>query len=85
MSRFDRLEDLLHAHAARALEQNRIAGPPCLPSAQRLEELLKTAVETGRPGTRIPDQQVASDGAISIPYAGRVAAAGRTPGAVLPA
>jgi polysaccharide export outer membrane protein len=51
-------------------------------SAQRVEELLKTAVESGRPGTRIPDQQVASDGAISIPYAGRIAAADRTPSQV---
>jgi polysaccharide export outer membrane protein len=31
-----------------------------------------------RPAT-IPDQPVAADGAISVPYAGRVAAAGRTP------
>jgi len=52
------------------------------PSAQQLEELLKTAVETGRPGTRIPDQQVASDGAISIPYAGRIVVANRTPSEV---
>jgi polysaccharide export outer membrane protein len=36
------------------------------------------AVESGRSGTRIPDQQVGPDGAISIPYAGRIAAAGRT-------
>ena len=47
-------------------------------SAQQLEDLLKVAAESGRPGTRIPDQQVASDGAISIPYAGRVAVADRT-------
>jgi len=52
------------------------------PSAKRLEDLLSVAVESGRPGTRIPDQQVASDGAISIPYAGRIAAAGRTPSEV---
>jgi len=39
---------------------------------QQLEELLNSAAESGRPGTRIPDQQVASDGAISIPYAGRI-------------
>ncbi len=48
------------------------------PSAQQLEELLNSAAESGRPGTRIPDQQVASDGAISIPYAGRIAVADRT-------
>ena len=48
-------------------------------SAQGLEAQLMTAVESGRPGTRIPNQQVASDGAISIPYAGRIAVADRTP------
>jgi len=52
------------------------------PSAQQLEELLNSAAESGRPGTRIPDQQVASDGAISIPYAGRIAVADRTPSEV---
>jgi polysaccharide export outer membrane protein len=36
-------------------------------------------VQSGRPGTRIPDQQVGLDGAISIPYAGRIVAAGHTP------
>ncbi len=45
---------------------------------QNLQELLQYAVETGRPGTRIPDQQVGPDGAISIPYGGRIKAAGRT-------
>ena len=48
-------------------------------SGSRLEELLKVAVQSGRAGTRIPDQSVDSDGKISIPYAGRIAAAGRTP------
>jgi polysaccharide biosynthesis/export protein len=48
-------------------------------SASRLEELLKMAAQSGRAGTRIPDQPVASDGKISVPYAGRIAAAGRTP------
>src|SRR5437868_9630270 len=57
---------------------------PRMPDAQsattsrNLQELLQYATETGRPGTRIPDQQVGPDGAISIPYAGRVEAAGRT-------
>ena len=47
-------------------------------SAARLEELLKVAAESGRAGTRIPDQPVASDGKISIPYGGRIPAAGHT-------
>jgi polysaccharide export outer membrane protein len=37
------------------------------------------AATTGRQGATIPDQQVAPGGAISVPYAGRVPAAGRTP------
>jgi polysaccharide biosynthesis/export protein len=58
--------------------------PPRAPATggitpQNLQELLQHAVETGRPGTRIPDQQVGTDGAISIPYGGRIEAAGRTP------
>ena len=36
------------------------------------------AAQSGRSGTRIPDQEVVSDGKISIPYAGRIAVAGRT-------
>src|SRR5712671_1595442 len=52
-------------------------GPPGAPS-QKLQELLQEATTSGRPGTRIPDQQVGPDGAISIPYAGRIAAAGHT-------
>jgi polysaccharide export outer membrane protein len=36
------------------------------------------AGQAGRPGTAIPDQPVGPDGAITIPYAGRVSAAGRT-------
>ena len=34
---------------------------------------------SGRRPATIPDQPVAADGAISVPYAGRVAVAGRTP------
>src|ERR1700704_4782887 len=52
-------------------------GAPGAPS-QKLQELLQEATTSGRPGTRIPDQQVGPDGAISIPYAGRIAAAGHT-------
>ena len=49
---------------------------------QRLDDLLALANQSGRPGTRIPDQQVDADGAISIPYAGRIAAANHTPAEV---
>jgi polysaccharide export outer membrane protein len=43
----------------------------------------ETAIATsGRQGATIPDQPVAADGAISVPYAGRVLAAGQTPGSV---
>jgi len=52
-------------------------GAPGAPS-QKLQELLQEATASGRPGTRIPDQQVGPDGGISIPYAGRIAAAGHT-------
>ena len=36
------------------------------------------AAAGGRQGATIPDQPVAADGAISVPYAGRIRAAGRT-------
>ncbi|HEV8678387.1 MAG TPA: polysaccharide biosynthesis/export family protein [Stellaceae bacterium] len=69
---------------------NVFAGPPPLGDQRepgtatgrapsRVEALVKLAKQSGRPGTRIPDQQVGPDGAISIPYAGRIAIAGRTP------
>jgi len=51
-------------------------------TSRNVEELLQQATSSGRPGTRLPDQEVGPDGAISIPYAGRVPAAGRTPGEV---
>ena len=51
-------------------------------TSRSVEELLQQATSSGRPGTRLPDQQVGPDGAISIPYAGRVPAAGHTPGEV---
>src|ERR1051325_3250821 len=51
-------------------------------TSRNVEELLQQATSSGRPGTRLPDQQVGPDGAISIPYAGRVAAAGRSPAEV---
>ncbi len=50
--------------------------------SQALQALLRVAEQTGRAGTRIPDQQVGPDAAISIPYAGRIAVAGRTPAEV---
>jgi polysaccharide export outer membrane protein len=45
----------------------------------QLQQLLAIAAQSGVPGTAIPDQQVGADGGISIPYAGRLAAAGKTP------
>src|SRR5712691_7515514 len=50
--------------------------------SQALQALVRVAEQTGRAGTRIPDQQVGPDAAISIPYAGRIAVAGRTPAEV---
>ena len=41
-------------------------------------ELARYAGQTGRPGTSLPDQPVGPDGTITIPYAGRLVAAGRT-------
>jgi polysaccharide export outer membrane protein len=49
---------------------------------QQIEKLLDQATQSGRPGTRIPDQQVGPDGGISIPYAGRIKVADRTPNEV---
>ena len=40
------------------------------------------AAASSRQGATIPDQQVASDGTISVPYAGQVPAAGQTPAEV---
>ena len=45
----------------------------------RLQQLIDLSRQSGRPGTRVPDQQVGPDGAISVPYAGRIAVADRTP------
>jgi polysaccharide export outer membrane protein len=43
------------------------------------QSLLQQIKPTGRSGAQIPDQRVGPDGAISIPYAGRIEAAGHTP------
>jgi polysaccharide export outer membrane protein len=45
----------------------------------REAHVAELAEQTGRPGTSIPDQLVGPDETITIPYAGRVIAAGRTP------
>lgn len=44
-----------------------------------LDALVNVAEQSGRAGTLIPDQLVGPDKSISIPYAGRVEVAGRTP------
>jgi polysaccharide export outer membrane protein len=44
--------------------------------------LLQSMQPTGRTGARIPDQVVGPDGGISIPYGGRIHAAGETPSVV---
>jgi polysaccharide export outer membrane protein len=46
------------------------------------QQLLQSMQPTGRTGARIPDQVVGTDGGISIPYGGRVHAAGLPPSAV---
>lgn len=44
--------------------------------------LLQSLQPTGRTGARLPEQVVGIDGGISIPYGGRIHAAGKTPSAV---
>ncbi len=46
------------------------------------QSTLQSLQPTGRSGTSIPDQQVGPDGAITIPYAGRIPVVGLTPTAV---
>ena len=60
-------------------ETNRREGqpPPGTPSSQL--PLTETAATSGRRAAVIPEQEVGSDGAISVPYAGRITAAGRVP------
>ena len=58
-------------------EQRRRDDPPTdAPSTEA------SAVTPGRNATVIPDQQVGADGGISVPYAGRIRAAGRLPAEV---
>jgi protein involved in polysaccharide export with SLBB domain len=64
---------------ATALAEQRRPGAAQGNGSHRLDLLVRLATQRGRPGTRIPDQPVGPDGAISIPYAGRVKIAGRTP------
>jgi polysaccharide export outer membrane protein len=61
------------ADAALALRDRGAPG-----SNGRVSELARYAGQTGRPGTAIPDQPVGPDGTITIPYAGRIVAAGRS-------
>lgn len=49
-----------------------------LPSATNTPAPAGNQATAGRPGTAIPAQPVGPDGTITIPYAGRVIAAGRT-------
>jgi polysaccharide biosynthesis/export protein len=60
-------------------ESNRREGqpPPGTPPSQL--PLTETAATSGRRAAVIPEQEVGSDGAISVPYAGRITAAGRVP------
>jgi polysaccharide export outer membrane protein len=44
-----------------------------------LPNSLQNFGEVGRPGTRIPVQEVGTDGGITVPYAGRIPVVGRTP------
>ena len=47
--------------------------------AQLQQGLQSAAAETARKGIEIPQQPVGVDGGITVPYAGRIPAAGRTP------
>jgi len=72
----------LPSNANAAFNAARAAGATRPPTPEQARERAQELEESGRPGTRIPLQEVGTDGAITIPYAGRVPAAGRTPNEV---
>ncbi|MGD9616144.1 MAG: polysaccharide biosynthesis/export family protein [Alphaproteobacteria bacterium] len=76
------VEPLQQSTPPAGLTESRLSRPSAAGAAatsrDRVGELARLAGQTGRPGTAIPEQPVGPDGTITIPYAGRVIAAGRT-------